>query len=418
MMKRQSLPEHLNICIVSNKFPILGRAAEYGFLWPIARGLAQKGHRVTVLASESPQKKPEIIQDGVRALYLKEGLPQNELSNFPRLAKNYFAKLHKQERFHLVHSIDSSGALIARLKREYDVAVAFDVQATHMSQIFAILGMSQETVGSLLRTAIAVSYKFLRTYYGQDRKLLKSADGIFVTSPRQRTVLERYYLYPDARIYTVPYGIEIGDLSPKEKSLELREKLGLPENAKIVVTVSDMTEVREMANVLLAFEKVAIKNSQARLLIIGNGPKRKEIEFEMLNLALGNRVIFTGAVKNVELPDYIALADVYVNISSRATGFELSMLEAMAQKKVIVGSEVSPISSIVEDRVDGFLIRPADVLSLASLLSEVFSGQLPTQEIGNRARLKITDLFDTQKMVNQTLNSYFKILKSTGKYRK
>jgi glycosyltransferase involved in cell wall biosynthesis len=287
-----------------------------------------------------------------------------------------------------------------------------------MSQIFAILGMGQETVGSLLRTAIAVTYKFLRTYYGQDRKLLKSADGIFVTSPRQRTALERYYLYPDARIYTVPYGIEIGDLSPKEKSAELREKLKLPENAKIAVTVSDMTEVRGMANQFLAFEKVAIKNPQARLLVIGNGPKRKEIEFEALNLALGNRVIFTGAVTNTELPDYIALADVYVNISSRTTGFELSMLEAMAQKKVIIGSEVSPMSSIVEDGIDGFLIRPADVPSLANLMSEIFTGQLPAQEIGNRARVKITDLFDTQKMVTQTLNAYFKILKSTGKYKR
>src|SRR5262245_32869935 len=100
-MRRKPLPDHLNICIVSTKFPILGRAADYGFLWPIARGLAQKGHRVTVLASESPRKIPEINQDGVRALYLKEGLPQNELSSFPRLAKNYFVRLHRQDPFHI-----------------------------------------------------------------------------------------------------------------------------------------------------------------------------------------------------------------------------------------------------------------------------------------------------------------------------
>jgi 1,2-diacylglycerol 3-alpha-glucosyltransferase len=417
-MAKLDLPEHLNICIVSKKFPMLGRAAEYGFLWPIARGLAQKGHRVTVLASESPQKKPEIVQDGVRALYLKEGVPQNELSSFSRLAKNYFIRLHRQDPFHIVHSVDSTGYLIAKFKKDYQVAVAFDVQATQMSQIFSIVGMAQETVGSILRTGIAVAYKFLRTYYGQDRKLLKFADGVFVTSPRQRTVLERYYLYPDARMYNVPYGIEIGDLSPKEKSNELRQKLGLPEDAKIAVSVSDMTEVREMANLFQAFEKVAVKNTQARFLVIGNGPKRKEIEFEALNLALGNRVIFTGPIKNTELPDYIALADVYVNISVRSTGFETSMLEAMAQKKVIIGSEMSPISSIVEDRIDGFLIRPADVLSLSTLMNEIFSGQLPTQEMGTRARLKVTDLFDMQKMVNQTLNSYFKILKSTGKYKK
>jgi glycosyltransferase involved in cell wall biosynthesis len=133
--------------------------------------------------------------------------------------------------------------------------------------------------------------------------------------------------------------------------------------------------------------------------------------------ALCGKVILAGAVTNLEVSDYIGLADVFVNLSSRTTGFEPSMLEAMAQKKVVIGSEVSAIANIIEDGVDGFLIRPADTQTLASLLISIFTGQLVTLELGDRARRKVVNLFDTQKMVDETINAYFKIMKRTGLYK-
>jgi glycosyltransferase involved in cell wall biosynthesis len=125
-----------------------------------------------------------------------------------------------------------------------------------------------------------------------------------------------------------------------------------------------------------------------------------------------------GPAKASEIPDYIALSDAFVNLSARTTGFEPSLLEAMAQKKVIIGSEASPISTIVEHSHDGFLIRPADAPELAALLLDIFNGHLPALEIGDAARRKVLNLFDPEKMVIQTINAYYDILKSTGFYRK
>lgn len=410
------LPTKLNICLVTKKFPIFGRAAEYSFLWPIAKGLASREHEVTVIADESPTRSAEVTNDGVRAIYISEN-SQLSRYNFKKAARIKFADLHREKPFHIVHSLDSSGAEIAQFKKQYKVASTIDVKATQMAQLFAIQGMSQENLGSLLRTDFSITYKFLRTYFGGDRKLLKSADGVFVTSPHQRIVLERYYMYPDSRIYTVPYGIEIGDLTPKEKSEALRDELKLPKDGNAVVTITDMSELEEIKNLLLAFEKVAIKKNDSRLIIVGNGPKRKEIEYEVYMLALGSKVIFTGAVNNQDLADYIGLADVFVNLSTRTTGFEASMLEAMAQKKVVIGSEVSAMANIIEDGIDGFLIRPADVHWLSQLLIHIFTGQIMTVEIGDRARRKIINLFDTTKMVDETINAYFKILKRTKMYK-
>jgi 1,2-diacylglycerol 3-alpha-glucosyltransferase len=410
---RKPLPEHLNLCLVARHFPISGRAAGFSFLRLIARGLAARGHQVTVLSAENAQGRTEIDQDGVKIYFLMESRgARTRRDHFPELVRSKFIELHRAKPFHLVHSVDNSAIKISREKKIHHVAIAYDVAATQMSQLFSLLGMSQETLGSIIRSSLAVGYKFLSTFYGGDRQLLNTADGVFVASPRERITLERYYLYPDMRIYTVPYGIEIGDLAPRERSEELRRSLGIPETAKVVATVTDMTEVGEVLNLLRAFEQVAIKKPSSRLIIVGYGPKFKEIEYEMLSLALGSKVIMTGAIKDADVPDYIALADMFVNLSSRTTGFEPSLLEAMAQKKVIIGSEVSPMATIVEHSQDGFLIRPADVAELTNLLLDIFAGQLPVLEIGEAARKKVLDLFDPEKMVIETLGAYYAILKS------
>lgn len=412
-MSSVKIPSQLRICLVASKFPILGRASDHGFLWPIARGLAQRGHHVTVIAAKSPLGKQEVHRDGVQVFYLHEGYPNYSEIRFETAVYQKFLQLHREKPFHLVHSIDKSAIEISKDKQNLNVAVAYDVDATQMSQLFSILGMVQESMSSLLSTGVAVVYKFLTTYFGGDRELLKTADGIFVTNPQQRIFLERYYLYPDFHTYTAPYGIELGDLSPRPESLELKKKLKLPDNAHIVVTITDMMESKEVTNLLAAFERVVVKKPNSYMLLIGNGPAWKEIEFQMLSLALGSKVLMLGALKPEEISDCISIADVFVNMSSRSTGFEPAMIEAMAQKKVIIGSEVSPISNIVEDGRDGFLLRPADRESLAHLLIEIFSGGLPTVDIGERACEKVTNLFDTRKMVQSIEDAYQKILLNT-----
>ncbi len=416
-MSKKSLPSQLNICLVASKFPILGRASDHGFLWPIAKGLAKLGHKVTVIAGKSPLGKAEVIRDGVRTFFLYEGFPNYSALKFEDAVFEKFVQLHAEEPFDIVHSIDASAYKIAKNKKHFHVAVAYDVDATQMSQIFSILAMSQETISSLLVTGFALAYKYLSTYLGFDRKLLATANGIFVTSPQQRLMLERYYLYPDYHIYSVPYGIELSDLSERPEVEPLRQKLQLPESAKVVVTISDMTQITEVANLVEAFERVAVKISNAYLIIVGNGPKWKEIEFTILNRALGRRVLMVGAVKTQELVDYIAVADVFVNMSSRTTGFEPSILEAMAQKKVIIGSEVSAVANIVEDGQDGFLLRPADIQSLSYLLIDIFSGQISVMEVGEKARAKVIHLFDTTQMVQAVVSAYYKVLLSSGFYK-
>jgi len=213
MFGKKKLPEKLNICIVAKNFPMLGRSAEYGFLWPIARNLA-KDHNVTVIAWSNPDKKIEIVQDNVKAYFLFE---KGQMKNFTKKVYQKFSELNRDTPFHIIHSIDASASEIGKHKKKHKVALAYDVESTSMSQVFSIIGLMNDSLKSAISTSFAVAITFLTTYFSRDRKLLNSADGVFVSTPIQQISLERFYLYPSVKTYAIPYGIEVTDLSPREK---------------------------------------------------------------------------------------------------------------------------------------------------------------------------------------------------------
>lgn len=407
-MKKSLKPLH--ICIISKRFQILSRATDLGYIWSIATGLVQNGYKVTILSYSSPINKYEVDRDGVKAYFLNDSGSPFSRTSFQDSVFQKFCDIHKTTPFDLVHCLDPYGILIAKSKNKFGIKVVFDVEATQISQIFSILGMSQDTVRGIITTFFALIYKFLSTYFKNDRPLLKTADAVFVNHPQQRVILERYYMYPDFHVYSVPYGIEIGDLTLRNKPIELKATLGLPEISQICITFSDMMEMDEISHILTAFEKVALKKPHAYLIIAGKGPLWDQIELEVLERVLGSKVLMVGALKPQDLYDLIALSEIFLNLSSRTTGLEPAQIEAMAQKKIIIGSEVSPLSNIIEDGLSGFLLRPADSESLANLIIEILSGTIPTEEIGEKARSKVLEMFDRTQMVNGIEKAYLKTL--------
>lgn len=416
-MSEAQIPPKIRICLIGQKISALSRSTDGGLLWPLARGLTERGHEVTIISSTSPVKRAEIFRDGIRAYYLNEGQPQYKTQKFTDAAHRKFVSLHQEKPFHIVHSLDQSAFKIGRHKKNLNVSVAYDVEATHMAELFSIVSQSKSTIGSLITTAIKLISGFLTNYFMYDRALLDSADGIFVTTPQQRMILERYYMYPDFHTYTVPYGINLGDLTPKTESDNFKTKLNIPENAQIILALSDFASTHEVKPLLKAFEKVVLKRPNTYLLLLGSGPHWKQVEFEMLGLALGSRVIMPGEVGPQEMLDCILASPIYIDLSSRSTGLEPSLIEAMAQKKVVIGSELSPISEVIEDKVDGFLVRPADVETLSSLLDQVITGAINQEQIGEKARQKVIDVFNRNRMIESLINSYKLILVNSGRFK-
>jgi glycosyltransferase involved in cell wall biosynthesis len=400
----------MRICLIGQRIPVHSRATDTGLLWPLAKGLNQCGHDVTIISSNSPLKKFEVFRDGIKAYFLYEGTSPFKKVHFVDAVQRKFAELHDTKPFDLVHSLDGSALKIGRMKKTFNVPVAYDIEATKISELFSIMGMYDGSLHSQIKTSLRVAWKFLNNYFSHDRTLLDTADGIFTTTPQQRSILERYFLYPDFHTFTVPYGINLGDLSQRDESEGFKLRLQIPENAKIVLSVSNFTNPSEVAPLLRAFAKLIMRNPNVYLILLGTGPRWKDVEYMMLKLILGSRVLMPGAVSPSEVIEYISLSRVYVDLSSQSTGLEPTLIEAMAQKKIVIGSELSPISEIITDGLDGFLVRPADEASLYSLISDFLENPTTTESVGERARDKVLQVFNRDKMIQGLLDAYNAIL--------
>lgn len=402
--------EPIRICLIAERLSAGDLEGNWGFLIPITRKLQQRGHHVTVLTW-----KGFLQEEHLEVHVLGENVKYAPLG-FVQACERKFKELHEEKPFDVVHSLTWKSLPVGTKRRKNKVAMIYDIEATQMGHVFSALGQSQDTVWGLLKTGIIAVNRFLSTYWSRDRRLLKSADGVFVQSPQQRWALERYYYYPDSRIFNVPLSLEISDLSPREKSKELLQKLGLDADSPLIVAVSDMEESHEMKHILYAFEPVAIKKPHAHMIVIGDGPKFKEVEYTMLQLALSSRVHFVGNLNEADMANHVALADLVINIGARRSGYDPTILEAMAQKKVVIASEFSAVAALIDDGVDGFLVRPADLTTLSGLMLYGLNGMLKSMELGEKARSKVIELFNVDKIVDRTEAAYSKILKRSKRW--
>ena len=85
----------------------------------------------------------------------------------------------------------------------------------------------------------------------------------------------------------------------------------------------------------------------------------------------------------------------------------------MIQEKIIIGSQVGAMATMIEDGSEGYLIRPADVYELSQLVLGIFLGHIMPGEMGKNARARALDIFDTKKMIAKTLEAYSQILQKT-----
>ncbi|MDI6730793.1 MAG: glycosyltransferase, partial [Candidatus Altarchaeum sp.] len=190
---------------------------------------------------------------------------------------------------------------------------------------------------------------------------------------------------------------------------KIRKNLDL-ENKKIILFVGRLVQYKGVEYLLKSFKEVEKNFNDVVLLIIGDGPLRKNLE----NLTFGsNNIKFLGKVEN--LNPYYALCDIFVLPSiSRQEAFGLVLIEAMYFGKPCITTNIESGMKYVVDYGDaGILVKEKNTEELKNAIENLIVNENLRKEIGKKARKRVLENFTSMVVLEKFEREINKLIPKT-----
>ena len=214
--------------------------------------------------------------------------------------------------------------------------------------------------------------------YRMTRKLetwaLEQADAVTcICEGLRRDIVARGI--PEDKVTVIPNAVDVEEFSGAGMRDEnLARSLGLKDNT-VIGFIGSFYSYEGIDLLLRAMPRILEKRPDVRLLLVGGGPDDQRLKEIASEVRVRNRMLFTGRVPHHEVQRYYDLIDVlvYPRVSMRLTDLvtPLKPLEAMAQDKIIVASDVGGHVELIRDGETGNLFAAGDVADLARTVLRV-----------------------------------------------
>ena len=204
-----------------------------------------------------------------------------------------------------------------------------------------------------------------------------------------------------AKLVRIAPGIDTEHFTPRSDAKGLRESLGLG-NKKVIVSVGRLVHRKGQDVLIEAMPEIIKTIDDVHLLLIGEGPYKKELENRIKNLGLANRVTFVGRVQYADLPRYICVGDVFAMPSrSRLAGLEVEglgivYLEASACGLPVIGGVSGGAPDAVLQGETGFSVDGRSAHEVAEALVRVLADKELAQRLGARGRQWVIEQWQWQ----------------------
>ena len=200
-----------------------------------------------------------------------------------------------------------------------------------------------------------------------ERKALRQSDRIVALSRFTCDKLLQVYGYKNDDITMIPAGVDLKRFHPAVDKRTVRERLGLPKDKMILLTVRNLEPRMGLENMIRAMREVVKSLSEIILIIGGAGPLKEDLELLSHRLDLRSYIQFMGFIPEDDLPDYYRAADLFILPTVELEGFGLIALEAMASGTPVLGTPVGGIIDILGNFERGFLFADTTPESISSL---------------------------------------------------
>lgn len=216
-----------------------------------------------------------------------------------------------------------------------------------------------------------------------------------------QSAVQKHKIITKSKTVLIYNGIDIdkfATVAPLDK-----KTLGIDENCLIISAIQTLDFPKDVSTILRAQKIVKSHNKNVMLLIIGSGPLKGKLQNMAKKLKIKNSVLFLGDRTDVER--ILGISDIVI-LSSIYEAMGLCLVEAMAAKKPVVGTNVEGINEIVENGKNGFLVELGNSKEMAKSLLLLLNNQKLRKSMGEAGFEFIQDRFSKDVMIKAYQDLY------------
>jgi len=401
------------LCVTSN-FPRWAGDSTTPFVLNLAEDLQALGWQVDVLAPHAPGAARKEAINGVNVERFRYVLPESKQTvcyqggALVNLRKRPLEKL----KLPLLVAAEFAAITWRLLTRRYDVI--------HSHWILP-QGFTGMLASKLLRVPHVITvhggdiFSLKGNFMNQlKRAALRSANAVTVNSSFTRKAVEDL-AHPLRNLQRIPMGVDASPLSDAERqqAQALRDQYR-QQNGPLLVFVGRLVEEKGAQDAITAVQLLRERLPETRLLVIGEGQDRSQLEDQVAHLALQEHVLFLGWVEPKEVRAHMAAADAFLGPSRTAQdgwveAQGLTFLEAMAAGAPVVASRLGGIVDSVRDGETGILVDEKSPQQIADAVLKIAASPGLRENFRVAAASMLTEEFSRECSASAFLELFEKV---------
>jgi glycosyltransferase involved in cell wall biosynthesis len=381
----------MHVVYLCNEYPPAAHGGIGSFTQTMARALAARGHKVTVVGFYPQREEVREEDHGIQVVRLPHARLRGMgfILNGRRLTRE-IEDINARLRIDVIEGPENSLALL----REFPSAVKIIRMHGGHHFFFTMLGKKPRFWRSWLEK---------RSFFRADH--LCGVSQFVSETTRELLKLGRQ------PIEVLPNGVNVLQFRPHP---EVAEERGL------IIFVGTLCEKKGVRQLVQAMPRIIQAVPEARLWLVGRDSvdPRTGASFvdelrPLIPVAIKDRIKFRGPMEHGSLPQLLTQAEVLV-YPSHMEAIGIALIEGLAMGKGLVIGNTGPAHEVVEDRVSGLLCDPFSPDSIADAVIALLRDPRLRHQMGDRARARAVDLFSLEKIVQRNELFYFRCLRRNG----
>jgi glycosyltransferase involved in cell wall biosynthesis len=234
---------------------------------------------------------------------------------------------------------------------------------------------------------------------------LRQADWVGSTSETMAKQVQS--VHNVSNLTVTPFGVDTSKFVPTESASS--------EDEIVIGTVKTLAP-KYGIDVLIRSFQILLRRlpddhvKRCRLLIVGGGPQRQELEQLARDIGVADRTEFAGQVPHEDVPDYLNQFDVYVALSRlESESFGVAVLEASSCALPVVVSNIGGLPEVVRDGETGIIVKPESPKVAATAIESLVTNPERCRQMGENGRAHVRDTYEWSECVERMIYLYERV---------